>query len=67
MPLSSRVRYSNNSRARGSTAAAKLFGVPCSQHISFFELTCIACSLDWARIVATVKVKSAVSCAKISA
>jgi len=53
--------------ARGSTPAAQLFGVPYSEHSSFFELTCFALSLDWARIVATVNVESAASRAKISA
>ena len=53
--------------ARGSTASAQLFGVPYSEHSSFFELTCFALSLDWARIVATVNVESAASRAKISA
>jgi DNA cross-link repair 1A protein len=41
--------------------------VPYSEHSSFFELTCFALSLDWARIVATVNVESAASRAKISA
>ncbi|KAH9008835.1 DRMBL-domain-containing protein [Lactarius hengduanensis] len=43
-----------------------LFGVPYSEHSSFFELTCFALSLDWARIVPTVNVESAASRAKIS-
>ncbi|KAH9072363.1 DRMBL-domain-containing protein [Lactarius deliciosus] len=52
--------------ARGSTPSAQLFGVPYSEHSSFFELTCFALSLDWARIVPTVNVESAASRAKIS-
>ena len=52
--------------ARGSTSTAQFFGVPYSEHSSFFELTCFALSLDWARIVATVNVESAASRAKIS-
>ncbi|KAH9031316.1 DNA repair metallo-beta-lactamase-domain-containing protein [Lactarius pseudohatsudake] len=52
--------------ARGSTPSAQLFGVPYSEHSSFFELTCLALSLDWARIVPTVNVESAASRAKIS-
>lgn len=63
-PLSSRVCHSENShtRACASRAArpAKLFGV------QYSELT-FALSLDWAHIVATVNVESAVSHAKISA
>ncbi|KAH9010690.1 DNA repair metallo-beta-lactamase-domain-containing protein [Lactarius hengduanensis] len=52
--------------ARGSTPSAQLFGVSYSEHSSFFELTCFALSLDWARIVPTVNVESAASRAKIS-
>ncbi|KAF8262628.1 DNA repair metallo-beta-lactamase-domain-containing protein [Lactarius quietus] len=53
--------------SRGSTPTAQLFGVPYSEHSSFYELTCFAMSLDWARIVATVNVESPASRAKISA
>jgi len=53
--------------ARGSTPNTQFFGVPYSEHSSFFELTCFALSLDWARIIATVNVESATSRAKISA
>ena len=59
--------YAHLRPARGSTSTAQLFGVPYSEHSSFFELTCFALSLDWARIVATVNVESAASRAKISA
>jgi len=59
--------YSHLRPTRGSTPTAQLFGVPYSEHSSFFELTCFALSLDWARIVATVNVESAASRAKISA
>ncbi|KAH9172975.1 DNA repair metallo-beta-lactamase-domain-containing protein [Lactarius sanguifluus] len=52
--------------ARGSTPSAQLFGVPYSEHSSFFELTSFALSLDLARIVPTVNVESAASRAKIS-
>ena len=53
--------------ARGSTLSAQLFGVPYSEHSSFYELTCFALSVDWARIIATVNVESAKSRAKIQA
>jgi len=53
--------------ARGSTPSAQLFGVPYSEHSSFYELTCFALSVDWARIVVTVNVESAASRAKIHA
>jgi len=59
--------HANLRPSRGSTPSAQLFGVPYSEHSSFFELTCFALSLDWARIVATVNVESATSRAKISA
>ncbi|KAI0042294.1 DRMBL-domain-containing protein [Auriscalpium vulgare] len=52
---------------RNSTATHQLFGVPYSEHSSFFELTCFALSLDWARIVATVNVGSEASRGKIQA
>jgi DNA cross-link repair 1A protein len=52
---------------RNSTATHQLFGVPYSEHSSFFELTCFALSLDWGRIVATVNVGSEASRSKISA
>ncbi|KAH9975691.1 DRMBL-domain-containing protein [Lactifluus volemus] len=58
--------YANLQPARGSTSTAQLFGVPYSEHSSFFELTCFALSLDWARIIATVNVESSASRAKIS-
>ena len=59
--------YANLRPARGSTTTAQLFGVPYSEHSSFYELTCFALSIDWARIVATVNVERASSRAKISA
>ncbi|KAI9510529.1 DNA repair metallo-beta-lactamase-domain-containing protein [Russula earlei] len=59
--------YAHLRPARGSTPTTQLFGVPYSEHSSFFELTCFALSLDWARIIATVNVHSAASRAKISA
>jgi DNA cross-link repair 1A protein len=39
---------------RNSTPALALYGVPYSEHSSFFELCCFALSLDWGRIIATV-------------
>ncbi|KAI0035352.1 DRMBL-domain-containing protein [Vararia minispora EC-137] len=52
---------------RNSTATYQLFGVPYSEHSSFFELTCFSLSLDWTRIIATVNVGSEASRVKISA
>jgi len=33
-----------------------LYGVPYSEHSSFYELTCFALSLDWGKMIATVNV-----------
>lgn len=46
---------------RNSTPQLVLYGVPYSEHSSFFELTAFALSVDWARIVATVNVGSEAS------
>jgi DNA cross-link repair 1A protein len=35
-----------------------MYGVPYSEHSSFFELTCFALSFDWGRMIATVNVGS---------
>ncbi|TFL01927.1 DNA repair metallo-beta-lactamase-domain-containing protein [Pterulicium gracile] len=43
---------------RNSSATVGLYGVPYSEHSSFFELTCFALSLEWDRIIATVNVGS---------
>lgn len=42
-----------------------LYGVPYSEHSSFFELTCFALSLDWGKMIATVNVGSAKSRGKM--
>ncbi|VDB99877.1 unnamed protein product [Peniophora sp. CBMAI 1063] len=52
---------------RNSTSTHKLFGVPYSEHSSFYELTCFSLSLDWSRIIATVNVGSESSRGKIAA
>ncbi|KDQ61363.1 hypothetical protein JAAARDRAFT_123037 [Jaapia argillacea MUCL 33604] len=41
---------------RASTPTLQLYGVPYSEHSSFFELTCFALSLECGRIIATVNV-----------
>lgn len=39
-----------------STFAVQMYGVPYSEHSSFFELTCFAMSCDWVKMIATVNV-----------
>ncbi|GAA5985593.1 hypothetical protein JCM5350_007148 [Sporobolomyces pararoseus] len=41
---------------RDSTPQCMAFGVPYSEHSSFFELTCFCLSLDYVRIIPTVNV-----------
>src|SRR5262249_28759259 len=43
---------------RQSTPSLLLYGVPYSEHSSFFELTCFALSFDWSKMIATVNAGS---------
>lgn len=53
---------------RDSTATIQIYGVPYSEHSSFFELTCFALSLEsWDRIIPTVNVGNKASRAKMDA
>jgi len=49
-----------------SSYNVQIFGVPYSEHSSFFELTCFAMSCDWGRMIPTVNVGSPTSRAKMS-
>lgn len=52
---------------RNSTPNVMLYGVPYSEHSSFFELTCFALSISYVRMIATVNVHNAKSRSKMSA
>ncbi|KAH9951149.1 DNA repair metallo-beta-lactamase-domain-containing protein [Amylocystis lapponica] len=43
---------------RNSSATLQVYGVPYSEHSSFFELTCFALSFDWTKMIATVNIGS---------
>ncbi len=51
---------------RNSTSTLQIYGVPYSEHSSFFELTCFALSFDWGRMIATVNVGSEASRGKMA-
>ncbi|KAI5834154.1 DRMBL-domain-containing protein [Schizophyllum commune Tattone D] len=51
---------------RNSSPLLQLYGVPYSEHSSFFELTCFALSFDWVRMIATVNVGSESSRGKMA-
>lgn len=58
--------HSNLSPTKGSTANLQVYGVPYSEHSSFFELTCFSLSFDWGRMIATVNVGSETSRGKMT-
>ncbi|KAI0769246.1 DRMBL-domain-containing protein [Irpex lacteus] len=58
--------YANLNPMKNSTSTLQMYGVPYSEHSSFFELTCFALSLDWGRMIATVNVGSETSRGKMS-
>ena len=58
--------HANLQPMRNSTATLQVYGVPYSEHSSFFELTCFALSFDWTRMIATVNVGSETSRGKMA-
>ncbi|THH29779.1 hypothetical protein EUX98_g4415 [Antrodiella citrinella] len=58
--------YANLSPMKNSTSTLTVYGVPYSEHSSFFELTCFALSFDWGRMIATVNVGSESSRGKMA-
>ena len=58
--------HANLQPMRNSSATLQVYGVPYSEHSSFFELTCFALSFDWGRMIATVNVGSEASRNKIA-
>ncbi|KAI6024410.1 DRMBL-domain-containing protein [Pisolithus marmoratus] len=49
--------YNDLQPSQKSSYDIQLFGVPYSEHSSFFELTCFAMSCDWVKIIPTVNVE----------
>lgn len=58
--------YADLKPMQKSTHAVQLYGVPYSEHSSFFELTCFAMSCDWVKMIATVNVGNEKSRAKMA-
>ncbi|KAF8587931.1 DRMBL-domain-containing protein [Ramaria rubella] len=57
--------HANLRPMRNSTPTLMLYGVPYSEHSSFFELTCFALSFNWGKMIATVNVGNATSRGKM--
>ncbi|KAI9573981.1 DRMBL-domain-containing protein [Boletus coccyginus] len=58
--------YTDLQPSQKSSYNIQIFGVPYSEHSSFFELTCFAVSCDWGRMIPTVNVGSPASRAKMT-
>ncbi|KAF9245362.1 DRMBL-domain-containing protein [Melanogaster broomeanus] len=58
--------YADLKPMQKSSYAIQMFGVPYSEHSSFFELTCFAMSCDWGKMIPTVNVGSENSRAKMA-
>jgi len=50
--------YADLRQSLKSTSTVQLYGVPYSEHSSFYELTCFAMSFSWIKMIATVNVGS---------
>ena len=57
--------YTDLQPSQKSSHNIQIFGVPYSEHSSFFELTCFAMSCDWGRMIPTVNVGNPASRAKM--
>lgn len=51
-------KYTDLKASGKSTTTLQVYPVPYSEHSSFYELTCFAMSLNWAKMIATVNVGS---------
>jgi len=58
--------WANLKPSQKSIPGLEMYGVPYSEHSSFFELTCFCISLDCARLIATVNVGSEKSRGKMA-
>ncbi|KIJ20718.1 hypothetical protein PAXINDRAFT_66030 [Paxillus involutus ATCC 200175] len=50
--------YADLKPMQKSSYTIQMFGVPYSEHSSFFELTCFAMSSEWGKMIATVNIGS---------
>ncbi|KAF9454237.1 DRMBL-domain-containing protein [Macrolepiota fuliginosa MF-IS2] len=58
--------YTDLQQSPKSTPVIQVYGVPYSEHSSFYELTCFAMSFSWTKMIATVNVGSEQSRGKMT-